>query len=200
MNAIAWNESRSAIARYLNRLHAEGPDGSTPFSLIWKARRGWALNADLVEALRFSEISTDLLLDYRKLASVQARVKVYADVSAAFMTLFGHPARSPWNDLALGDIQRYDIDRLISKLTELRTVALELVGYLEKYAKPLALEAVADVQKIIVIDRSIGDPPEAAPIAEISALDLEELARGLREKRSLIEIDRILAGKVDLSG
>jgi hypothetical protein len=37
MSAIAWNESRIAIARYLFRLHAEGPDGSTPFSLIWKA-------------------------------------------------------------------------------------------------------------------------------------------------------------------
>lgn len=199
MSAIAWNESRIAIARYLFRLHAEGPDGSTPFSLIWKALRGRTLNADLMETLGVTDISVELLLDYPKLASVHARVTVYADVSTAFLTAFGHPALSPWSALALGDIQRYDIDRFISKLTELRAVAAELAAYFETYADPLALEALASLEDIVAIDRSIQDPP-AAPLAEISQLDLEELAWDLGERRSLIDIDRTLAGRPDLSG
>jgi len=31
INAISWNESRGAIARYLAGLHAERADGNTPF-------------------------------------------------------------------------------------------------------------------------------------------------------------------------
>ena len=198
MNAIAWNESRLAIARYLSGLHAEAQDGSTPFSLIWKALRGRTLNADLMETLGFTDLSADLLLDYPKLASVNARLTVYADVSAAFLRSFGHPARSPWNTLDLGSIQRYDIDRFIAKLVELGALATELAAYFETYAGPLALEAVADLEDIVAIDRSIDDPP-AAPLAEISKLDLEELARGLGERRSLIDIDRTLADRPDLS-
>ena len=187
-----------AIARYLSRLHAEAPDGSTPFSLIWKALRGRTLNADLMETLGSTDISADLLLDYPKLASVHARLTVYADVSTDFLTSFGHPARSPWNTLALGGIQRYDIDRFIAKLAELRALAIQLASYFETYAGPLALEAIANLEDIVAIDRSIDDPP-AAPLTEISKLDLEELARGLGERRSLIDIDRRLAGKPDLS-
>jgi hypothetical protein len=198
MNATAWNESRLAIARYLSRLHAEQPDGSTPFSLIWKALRGQTLNADLMETLRFTDISAELLLDYTKLASVHARLTVYADVSGAFLTAFGHPAHSPWNTLALGRIQRYDIDRFISKLEELRAIAAELAVYFETYAGPLALEAVANLKDIVAIDQLIDYPP-AAPLAEISKLDLEELARGLHGRRSLIDLDRNLAGRPDLS-
>jgi len=63
-----------------------------------------------------------------------------ADTSTAFTTAFGHPALSPWSDVPLGDIQRYDIDRLISNLIELRTVGFELAGYFERYATPLAIE------------------------------------------------------------
>jgi hypothetical protein len=53
------------------------------------------------------------------------------DVSAAFLTAFGHPARSPWSDLTFGDIQRSDIDRFVMKLTELRVVAAELAAYFD---------------------------------------------------------------------
>jgi hypothetical protein len=199
-NAIGWNENRTAIAGYLAGLHAEGPDGITPFSLIWKALRGRTLNADLIDSFKSCEISRGLLLDHNKLASVHARLTVLADTSTAFTTAFGHPALSPWSDLPLGDIQRYDVDRLISNLIELRTVRFELAGYFERYATPLAIETVADVGHLVEIDRSIGNPPDGSPIAEISDLDLVELARGLLDKRSLIEIDRALSDKPDLSG
>jgi hypothetical protein len=129
---------------------------------------------------------------------VHSRLTVYADVSGVFLTSFGHPARSPWNTLALGGIQRYDIDRFIAKLAELRALATELVAYFDTYAGPLMLEAVSDLEDIVAIDRSIDDPP-AALITEISKLDLEELARALGERRSLIDIERSLAGRPDLS-
>jgi very-short-patch-repair endonuclease len=199
INAIGWNESRSAIARYLAGLHAERPDGNTPFMLIWKALRGRTQNADLMESFKSCEISKDLLLDPIKLASVHTRMTIFADVLNAFINVFGHPARSPWADLSLGDIHRYDIERLILKLTELRTVALELAGYFERYATPLTIETIGGIGQLIELDSAIGDPPDGAPIAKISALDLDELARNLREKRSLIEIDRALSGKPDLS-
>jgi hypothetical protein len=167
--------------------------------LIWKALRGRTQNADLIESFKSCELSKDLLLDPIKLASVHTRVTVFADVSNAFMTAFGHPAQSPWADLPLGDIHRYDIERLISKLTELRTVALELAGYFERYATPLTIETIDGIGQSIKLDRTIGDPPDGAPIAKISALDVDELARNLREKRTLIEVDHALSGKPDLS-
>jgi len=200
INAIGWNENRTAIAGYLAGLHAEGPDGITPFTLIWKALRGRTLNADLIESFKSCKISRDLLLDYNKLASAHARLTLLADTSTAFTTAFGHPVLSPWSDVPLGDIQRYDIDRLISNLIELRTVGFELAGYFEQYATTLAIETVADIGQLVEIDRSIGDPPDGSPIAEISNLDLVELARGLRDKRSIIKIDRALSDKPDLSG
>jgi hypothetical protein len=199
INVIGWNESRNVIARYLAGLHAELADGNTPFTLIWKALRGRTQNADLIESFKSCEVAKDLLLDPIKLASVRTRVTVFADVSNAFMNAFGHPARSPWGDLPLGDIHRYDIERLISSLMELRTVALELAGYFERYATPFTIETIDAIGPLIELDRAIGDPPGGAPIAETSALDLDELTRRLREKRSLIEIDRALSGKPDLS-
>jgi len=63
----------------------------------------------------------------------------------------------------------------------------------------LAIETIDGVGQLIELDRAIADPPDAAPIAKISALDLDDLARSLREKRSLIEINCALSGKPDLS-
>lgn len=199
VNTIGWNESRTAIARYLAGLHAEGPDGTTPFALIWKALRGRTQNVDVMESFKAYGVPKDLLLDPARLASVQTRMTVFADVSSTFMETFGHPAQSPWVDLDFDDIPRYEIDRLISQLTALRAVGVELADYFERYASVLALERVGDIEHLVEIDGVIGDPPGDAPIANISGLDLDDLARGLREKRSLIEVDRRLSGKADLS-
>jgi very-short-patch-repair endonuclease len=200
INTIGWNESRAAISRYLAKLHAQASDGTTPFEHIWKALRGRTRNGDVMESFKACSVPADLLLDPAKLASVQAHMTFYGKVATDFMGTFGHPARSPWADLDFDDIPQYEIERLISQLTALRKVAADLIGYFERFASVLALETVEDIERLVKLDGLLGIPPGGASIADIASLDLEDLARGLREKRSLFEVDRRLADKPDLSG
>ena len=180
VNTIGWSESRAAIARYLAGLHAQGPDGITPFEHIWKALRGRSENGDVMDTFKSYGVPKDLLLDQAKLTSAQLRMTDFGNVSTAFMETFGHPARSPWAKLHFNDIPRYEIDRLISQLTELRAVAAGLTDHFERFASVLALEAVEDIEHLVEIDGVLGVPPGDAPIADIASLDLTDLSHVIR--------------------
>jgi len=58
---VTWFESRKAIGDYLDQLHAELPNGSTPYALIWKALRGRTQDTDVVNAFQHVEFPTALL-------------------------------------------------------------------------------------------------------------------------------------------
>ena len=200
INTIGWNDSRTALARYLEGLHAQGPTGATHFDQIWKALRGRTQNADVLETFISCGVPEELLLDPAKLAAIQAHLTVFADVSTTFMDTFGHPARSPWAELEFSAIPRYDIDRLISKLKDLRAVGGELISYFERFGSAFTLVKIGDIERLAKIDAALGEPADGTTIAHITGFDIDELAQGLREKRSLLEIDQELSSKPDLSG
>ncbi len=200
VNTIGWMESRAALARYLAGLHAERPDGATPFDLIWKALRGRTENLDVIASFKSSRLPKDLLQDPARLAAAEARMTVFAEVSSSFTRTFGHPTRSPWAILEFEDIQRYDIERLIDQLRALRSIAADLILYFERFASALPLQSVSDIGRLIEVDGRLDEPPAGAPIAYVARLDLDDLDSGLREKRSLIELKRRLSEKPDLSG
>ena len=66
----AWRQNREEITSYVRALHAEAPDGATPFGLIWKALRGRTEFADLVDALKSVKLSPALLEDPDALTAI----------------------------------------------------------------------------------------------------------------------------------
>ena len=195
------NENRDALTRYLSALHAKTPSGTTPFRLIWDWLRGYTQNAPVMEAFKGQDLPKELLLDPEKLAAVIGGMKQFADISGAFISNFNHhPAESPWAKLELGDIKRYDIEPLIERLKALHKVGADLTHYFERFAPTLSLENIGDIEPLVGIDARLGEPPDGAPIAAVSSLNTDELASGLKEKRALLETQRRLSGKPDLSG
>ncbi len=133
----AWYQNRKEIAAYLNTLHADCSDGATPFTLIWKALRGRTQYADVIEAFKTIALRPGLLADSAKLAELRGRLVVFADTAMTFTRAFQHPAMSPWASTPPTEIPRYEIRRLISTLTELRTCGSHLANLLSNMRRPL---------------------------------------------------------------
>jgi very-short-patch-repair endonuclease len=193
---VTWFESRKAIGGYLAALHAELPDSHTPYTLIWKSLRGQTQDADVINAFEHVNFSASLLETTGKIKEVSGQMAVFADTASAFARNFGHPAQSPWADVPLADVPRYEVRRLISTLSELGTVAREVIKYKEKYGD-LGIEAITDIERLIAIDNAIGDPPEDSLVATVASLDLDELEAGFAVKRELLLVEAAVASKHD---
>jgi hypothetical protein len=195
---VTWHESRKAIAAYLNALHTECPDSRTPFTLMWKAIRGRTQDADVIAAFEPVGLPTTLLGDPGVIGEVSGQLAVFAGTATTFARNFRHPAQSPWAGIRLASIPPYEIRRLISTLTELRTIGVELVNFVEHYVS-LGVETVTDIERLNAVHGAIGDPPEGALVSTIAPLDLDELEGGLAIKRELIGVEANLSCKRDLS-
>jgi Protein of unknown function (DUF4011) len=195
---VTWFESRKAIRDYLDELHTEFPDGSTPYALIWKALRGRTQDADVVNAFQHVEFPTPLLGAAANISEVSGQIDIFADTASTFARNFGHPGQSPWAATPLGTIPPYEVRRLISTLIELQTIGTEVVRYVAQYAH-LGVETTADIERLIEVDNAIGDAPEDGVVATIASLDPKELSTGLEVKRELLQVEAALSSKGDLS-
>jgi len=123
---------------------------------------------------------------------------MFADTASTFTRNFGHPAQSPWAAVPLGAIPPYEVRRLISTLSDLRTIGTEVINYTEQYAD-LGVESVSDIERLIAVDKAIGDPPEDSLVLAIVPLDLDEFEAGLDVRRELLQIEAALSSKRDLA-
>jgi len=192
---VTWHERRKAIAGYLDALHTESANSHTPFTLIWKAVRGRTQDADVIDAFERVDLPMALLGDADE---VTGRVAVFAGTATTFTRNFRHPAQSPWAATPLALIPTYEIRHLISTLTELRTIGIDLVNYVEQYAN-LGVETATDIERLIAVDNAIADPPEPALVSTIVPVDLDELEAGLAIKREHLGVESTLSRKPDLS-
>jgi hypothetical protein len=165
---------------------------------MWKAVRGRTQDADVIAAFEPVGLPTTLLGDPGVIGEVSGQLAVFAGTATTFARNFRHPAQSPWAGIPLASIPPYEIRRLISTLTELRTIGVELVNFVEHYVS-LGVETVTDIERLNAVHGAIGDPPEGALVSTIAPLDLDELEGGLAIKRELIGVEANLSCKRDLS-
>ncbi len=125
--------NRQEITSYVRALHAEAPDGATPFGLIWKALRGRREFADLVDALKSVKISPALLEDPDKLTAIAGDIEILADVAATFARNFGHPGSSPWTRVTFSDFPSQDAARFIDALTALRDASRDTIEAIARH-------------------------------------------------------------------
>src|SRR6266851_3486038 len=181
---VTWHESRKAIAANLGALRTACPDNRTPFMLIWRAVHGRTQDADVMDGFEPVGLPTSLVGDPGRIGEVSGRLAVFAGTATTFARNFCHPAQSPWAGIPLASIPPYEIRHLIATLTQLRTIGVELINFVEQYAY-LGIETVTDIERLNAVHSAIGDPPEGALVSTTAPLDLDELEAGLAIKREL---------------
>jgi len=151
---VAWHENRKEIKAYLDALHAEQPDGMTPFQLIWKALHGRSENSDIVDAFKSISLPEDLLTNAQKREISESNLAIFADASANFTKSYGHPAASPWADTKPGNISGYQVARLIETLKEVQTIGAEIAAFIESLSA-FGVVTIKDIIRLV-------EPPAGA--------------------------------------
>ena len=196
---IAWHESRKEMGMYLSALHAEQPDGATPFDLIWSAIRGRSQNANVVDLFKGVALPDRFLDDPAARAAVESKFSIFVETSKSFSDAHGHaPAESPWRELDLDDLGGHRISPFLDTLEDVRSAAVELAAFMDS-TSDLGISSAADVGKMICADRAIEEPAAPEVVPAIVALDLGELERGLRLMIEWHNHSRLLAERPDLS-
>lgn len=195
---VAWHENRREIGAYLNALHAEQPDGTTPFQLIWKALRGGSVNADIIDAFKSASLPEEILIDAHARAKIEGDLAIFVDACVTFKKSFGHPADSPWAETSPGNIAGYQGSRLIETLRDVQIVSTEIAAFIENSAV-FGVAAIEDMTRLEEVDESLHEPaaPELTP--QVAELNLEELERALTWMAELHHLIRALAERSDLS-
>ena len=160
---FAWQESRREIKKYIDALHSVDSDGSTPFDLIWKSIRGQSSHPKIIGAFKAVGFPAEILADPTLVAEISARLAHLAATAASYMEAFGHPARSAWAAVALGDFQRFDSPALIELLSELEPIVTELAALTSRY--PLGAATVEEVEDLIALDQILAAPPNEQLVA-----------------------------------
>ncbi len=195
---IAWHENRKEIRAYLNALHAEQPDGMTPFQLIWRALRGRSVNADIIEAFKSVSLPSELLDDASQRATVESSLAIFADACASFAKSFGHPAALPWVEASPSDIVGYQVPNLIETLKEIQILSSEIAAFIDKTGG-FGVATAKDIVRLVEVDRALDDPVAPALLSQIAVLDFDELERVLTWMAEFHRLTRALAGRADLS-
>ena len=192
-----WLQNREEITSYVRALHAEAPDGATPFALIWEALRGRTEFADLVDALKSVKPSPALLEDPEKLTAIAGEIEILADVAATFARNFGHPSSSPWSRVTFSDFPSHDAARFIDALTALRDASRATIEAIARHVG-IGIRGPKDFTALADFDRNLGEVPEIATLVAIADLDLDDLERALAVRSELIRWERELAAMADL--
>jgi very-short-patch-repair endonuclease len=196
---IAWHESRKEMGTYLSALHAEQPDGATPFDLIWSAVRGRSQNANVVDLFKSVALPDRFLDDPAARAAVESKFSIFVETSRSFSDAHGHPpAESPWRELDLDDLGGHRISPFLDTLEDVRSAAVELTAFMDS-TSDLGISSAADVGKMICADRAIEEPAAPEVVPAIVALDLGELERALGLMIEWHNQSRLLAEWPDLS-
>ena len=192
-----WLQNREEITSYVRALHAEAPDGATPFELIWKALRGRTEFADLVDALRSVRISPALLEDPDKLTAIAGDMEILADVAATFARSFGPPGSSPWSRVTFSDFPSHDAARFVDALTALRNTSRTTIEAITRHVG-MGIKGPKDFAALADFHRRLGEVPEIAALIAIVDLDLDDLKRALAIRSELIRAEGELAAMPDL--
>ena len=167
------------MGTYLSALHAEQPDGATPFDLIWSAVRGRSQNANVVDLFKSVALPDRFLDDPAARAAVESKFSIFVETSRSFSDAHGHPpAESPWRELDLDDLGGHRISPFLDTLEDVRSAAVELAAFMDS-TSDLGISSAADVGKMICADRAIEEPAAPEVVPAIVALDLGELERAL---------------------
>ena len=193
---VAWAKSKQEIASYVQALHAEQEDGSTPFALIWGALRKRTNLADLADALEDVQIEEDLIADRIRLAEVAADLGIYAGGAASFAATFGHPARSPWAKVTFSDFPRYDVPQFIKALEALRTSALATREAITRYTG-IGVRNVSSFAATADLTEKLPELPDF-DLAAIANLDIDDFMQALRVQADLLKTEEELNALSDL--
>jgi hypothetical protein len=193
---VAWAKSKQEIASYVQALHAEQEDGSTPFALIWSALRKRTNLADLGDAFEDLQFEADLINDRTRLAQVSADLDIYAGVAASFAATFGHPARSPWAKVTFSDFPRYDVPRFMKALEALRTSALSTQETIACYTG-IGVRDVISFATTADLTEKLPELPDF-DLAAIADLDIDDFRQALRVQADLLKTEEELNTLSDL--
>ena len=199
LSDIAWHESRKEMGTYLSALHAEQPDGTTPFDLIWSAVRGGRQYANVVDVSKGVALPDRLLDDPAARAAVESKFSIFVETSRSFSDAHGHaPAESPWSELGLDDLGGHRISPFFDTLEDVRSAAVDLAAFIDS-TSDLEISSATDVAKMIYADRLIEEPAAPEVVPTIAALDLGELEKALVLMIEWHGQNRLLAQRPDLS-
>jgi very-short-patch-repair endonuclease len=178
---LGWHESRKEIATYLRALHAEQPDGATPYGLIWSAVRGRGEHSEVIDAFDAVMLPDGVLDDPDTRAAIDAKLPVFVYASSAFAEAYGgSPAQSPWRMLDLDALADHDIQDLVEAIADLRSAAVEMAEFISSVAE-VGVASVEDAATLIDAGHRIDDPGAGAAslVPVIVPLDLDEAERVL---------------------
>lgn len=173
-----WASSRSQIAEYLNALHREAEDGTTPFEHIWKAIRGQSVNADVHSMLSGVSIPAALLAAPYRLQDIRGQLERFAAMSQSFTVTHGHPSESPWHVTPLGDLPAYDRQPMLLAIEDYRSSAVRLADFMD-LQNAIGITSAGAADAAVEADAALGDPADPEVIALIPAIDLDGLDRAL---------------------
>lgn len=173
-----WAFARSQISEYLEDLHAEAEDGSTPFELIWKSIRGRSVNADLGTRLKGVDIPAELLRDSRRLGDLRGRLEIFASSAQSFTNAFGHQSTSPWNATPARNIPAYEHEQLLHALEELHRATAELSAFMDRQ-DVFGITSAEDAEAATTADEILPDPSDPTTIASIASIDIDGLQQAL---------------------
>ncbi len=100
--ATSLTEGHREIVGYLDALHAETPNGDTPFQVLWKALRSTNTQETQPDPSGLA-LPAQLLNDPLAVAASKRDLGIYAGMRERFEAQHGSLAVSPWSELKAGE-------------------------------------------------------------------------------------------------
>lgn len=192
--SASWHANRREIAKYLEALHSRRPGGQTAFDLIWKALRGSAAAPEVVDSFRAIRIPEELLDSPAFLADAEASLALFAGSSEEFVRSFGHPAESPWREIAIDSLQSTQIAALMQTLASLSACCRELSARIAENGD-FGVASLQDLRAIVETCANLGGRPYPASIGLVAGLDHVQLSSALTAAKELAVVDRSIAAR-----
>jgi very-short-patch-repair endonuclease len=179
-------QNRKQIAGYLEALHDIQPGGRTVFELIWKALRGSSSNLAGADGLKAIKIPDALLSDAAGLSEAAHRLALFAGVSEAFVSSFGHPSDSPWYSIGLGDIGIHRVEDLLDCLGNTAESARQVAECIAGYGD-FGVDSLADLLAFLAVHETLKDrsvPEETGLVAQLDGDGLGEALKLIGQLRA----------------
>ena len=186
-----WLNSRKQLKDYLLALHAEQPDGRTVYEMIWTAIHGISKNADVANAIRSFPVPDNLLSSVPDRASVVHNLEIFVNACNSFITSYGYPAASPWAKFVTDDFPSHKALHLVELVRTVDAAANEIIRFIESNHQ-FGLHTIADIDRIIKMDRWLGDGRVPRLVSQVAHLDIKEIGKTLSDIAELQQLSGAL--------
>ena len=187
-----WLNSRKQLKDYLLALHAEQPDGRTVYEMIWTAIHGISKNADVANAIRSFPVPDNLLSSVPDRASVVHNLEIFVNACNSFITSYGYPAASPWAKFVTDDFPSHKALHLVEPVRNCRCCGQRNLSDSRESNHQFGLHTIADIDRIIKMDRWLGDGRVPRLVSQVAHLDIKEIGKTLSDIAELQQLSGAL--------